>query len=328
MQNSLNYIARIKSETLSINFIKQLVQAGGPNQEQYDDLSSWFSRCNAYIEAGQVTSESINMLKEAFGDAMTTQTMQGFSYCKPHGYAGDYEIIDGIYLQKTSQNPHLAKWDNYFHSQHASRAVRNRKTYFHQLLDQVVHRNINGKVLKVAMGPGRSMYEWLCKNPDSMLKFDCLDIDANAIEYAKTLNHQFLDRIQFIHKNALRFKPKQKYDLIWSAGLFDYFDDETFVRLLERLLPYVNDGGELVVGNFGEYQPSKPYMEVAGNWKLNYRSAQKLIELAQRAGAKRESISIGCEPLAVNLFMHIKVEDEVVSINNISQNITTGDLWM
>lgn len=217
------------------------------------------------MEAGQVTSESINALIEAFGDAMSTQTIQGFVSSRPHGYAGDYELIDKIYLQNVSDNLMLAKWDNYFQSTHGARAVRNRKTYFHQLLDQLQQRNSKGRILKVAIGPGRSMYEWLCKHPDSMLIFDCLDIDANAIEYAKTLNHQFLDRIQFIHKNALRFKPKQKYDLIWSAGLFDYFDDATFVRLLEKLLPYVNEGGELVVGNFGEYHPSKPYMEVAGN---------------------------------------------------------------
>ena len=291
MSNNISkFSSPLKFEVHDIDFIKQLAEIGGPEPKHYEDLSSLFARWYTYSEAEQLSLKSIMRLTDAFGEALSPLTMQGFSYCRPHGYAGDYEIIDGIYLQKTSQNPQLSKWDDYFHSSHAAKAVRNRKTYFQELLDHLHNRHSHGKVLKVAMGPGRSMYEWLCKNPDSMLKFDCVDIDANAIEYAKSLNNAFLDRIQFIHKNALRFKPKQKYDLIWSAGLFDYFDDETFVRLLERLLPYVSEGGELVVGNFGEYHSSKPYMEVAGNWKLNGRSSKKLIELAQRAGAKREKI--------------------------------------
>ena len=112
----------------------------------------------------------------------------------------------------------------FFHFQSGAVAVRNRKSYFHALLNNLNSSKGFPKVLKIGVGPGRSMYEWINKNLDSNLIFDCIDIDAKAIEYAKNLNHNFLDRITFIHKNCLRYRPSGLYDLIWSAGLFDYFD--------------------------------------------------------------------------------------------------------
>lgn len=162
--------------------------------------------------------------------------------------------------------------------------------------------------MKIGIGPGRSMYEWLMQNPDSAMQFDCIDIDAKAIAYAKELNQQFLDRITFIHKNCLRYRPPGQYDLIWSAGVFDYFDDKVFKKMLERLLPSVAKGGQLVIGNFSENNPSKPYMEFIGEWYLHHRSPQHLIKLAEECGVAREHIFIGCEPLGVNLFMHITVD--------------------
>lgn len=102
----------------------------------------------------------------------------------------------------------------------------------------------------------------------------CLDLDLSSVYGAKPkhdlhpsateLNQPFLDRINFIRTNALKFTPLRKYPLIWAAEIFDYFDDETFKTLLTRLYAHVSLGGQLVVGNFNDTNPSRPCMEFGG----------------------------------------------------------------
>jgi len=277
------------------------VAQGGPREEDDDELNAWMARAHAFAIVGQLPERDKTELLEAFGAAMSLLTMQGFALNKPHGYAGDFEIIDRIYQHHVSADPALANWDRLFHRQAAPKAVRNRKTYFHRLLD---HHDAAGspRVLKIGVGPGRSMFEWISTNPSSKATFDCVEIDPNAVRYATELNQPFLDRIQFIRKNCLKFEPTQQYELIWAAGIFDYFDDATFLQMMQRLLAAVTPGGELVVGNFADTSPSRPSMEFGLEWFLHHRSADKLVALAMQCGVARERIAIGCEELGVIYF--------------------------
>jgi len=291
------------------DFIRRMVAQGGPSEHDYDELNAWFARYHALATSGQLSEQEMRNVLDAFGDAMGSQTMQGFAVAKPHGYAGDFEIIDRIYSEYVSPNPNLSKWDIYFHHQAAPRAVRNRKTYFHGLLD-LLGGGESSHILKIGVGPGRSMFEWLSANPTAKVVFDCIEIDPKAIEYAAGLNRPFLNRIHFIQKNCLRFRPAKQYALIWAAGIFDYFDDRVFRLVLQRLLPAIAPCGELVVGNFVDTNPSRPYMEFSGSWVLRHRSADQLVRLAEQCGVSRERISIGCEQLGVNLFLHIAAEKQ------------------
>ncbi len=139
------------------------------------------------------------------------------------------------------------------------------------------------------------------------LNFECVEIDPDAIRYASVLNSAHLDRITFVQKNALRYRPSGKHDLIWAAGIFDYFNDRIFVSLLRRLLPALEAGGELVLGNFAEGNPGRPYMELF-DWMLYHRSPADLTRLAMECGVPQDRIRIGSEPESINLFLHISNE--------------------
>ena len=72
------------------------------------------------------------------------------------------------------------------------------------------------------------------------LSIDCYDQDENAIEYAKTLLGNNLKFVNFYKENAVRiaFKkvvPNERYDLIFSLGLFDYLDERLAQRLIGSL---------------------------------------------------------------------------------------------
>ena len=150
------------------------------------------------------------------------------------------------------------------------------------------------------------MYEFLNEYPDTKLSFTCVDLDAKAIEYASKLNQEHLSKIHFIHKNILRFDTKDQFDLIWSAGLFDYFNDKTFVSVIQRMKNWLVKDGEIVIGNFNQtHNPSRSYMEIIGEWYLHHRTDKDLETLAMQAFFDSSAIKIGKEPENINLFLHL-----------------------
>jgi SAM-dependent methyltransferase len=232
--------------------------------------------------------------------------MIGFTFQKPHGYAGDFELIDRIYSQRKSNNKSLHRWDSFYHDLEAATAVRNRKQYFKNLVDLTENKQANPLVLNLGSGPCSDLYEYLQKSPKQSVRFECLDMDETAIEFGSVVCDNYIDDIKFIHKNAFRFKPSYQYELIWSAGLFDYFNDKLFVRLLNRMYGLVKSGGEIVIGNFSNNNPSKAVMEVFGQWFLYHRSEEKLVQLAMMAGIPRDLINVSQEEAGVNLFLHVR----------------------
>ena len=304
-----NAVALIGRQTRLIDkhldFIKSLTSKFGPEQEDYDELSDWFRQVHALVSNGTFPSSDLLALRLAFGTAMSAATLQGFVCARPHGYAGDFEIIDRIYTQHISADSRFARWDHYFHAQAASKAVRNRKDYFHQLLRRKMQSS-GGRfhVLVVGSGPGRDVFEYLSEHQRDDIDFECIDIDAAAIAHARTLNQRFLDRVTFRRENALRLRAERTYDLIWAAGIFDYLNDRIFQMVVRRLVPALAAGGEMVIGNFSLENESRPYMEF-GDWYLHHRSADALMSLAISCGVPGDSIRIGSEPEGVNLFLHI-----------------------
>jgi hypothetical protein len=110
----------------------------------------------------------------------------------------------------------------------------------------------------------------------------------------------------FRRENVLRLRLDRHFDLIWSAGLFDYLADQVFVMVLRRFVPFIRPGGELVIGNFSKNNPSRYWMEAVGDWKLHHRTESELRALAHAAGVDDQRLSIGAEPEGVNLFLHIR----------------------
>jgi extracellular factor (EF) 3-hydroxypalmitic acid methyl ester biosynthesis protein len=290
----------------ALAYFEGLVRQGGPRADEYEDACECLDALYSAYRNGTVTEATLARLRLDMGEALTPRTMQGFAYVKPHGYAGDFEIIDRIYTQYICREPHLAKWDRFYHSQAAPKAVRNRKSYFQALMRAYAPRKSPLRVLKIASGPGRSMFEYFRDHPDTDVRIDCIELDANAIAYAKRLNGDFLDRVSFQRENALRFRPSAAYDVIWAAGIFDYFSDRVFVSLTRRLRAALAPDGELVIGNFSDDNPSRSYMELVGDWMLYHRSRSELRRLAMLSGASAHEISVSSEPEGVNLFLHVR----------------------
>jgi extracellular factor (EF) 3-hydroxypalmitic acid methyl ester biosynthesis protein len=252
-------------------------------------------------------NEKFKSLIETHSPLFSKETMQGLAYTKPYGYAGDFEIIDKIYTKWKSNDTRLKTWDEYFHSQPASVAVRNRKTYYKNLLKQIANKNNQETItiLNLASGSCRDLKEFFEENKDTRFHFDCVELDKNAIIYATNLLADNIQNVSFINHNIYKYVPVKTYDLIWSAGLFDYFDDTTFVRILSRYIKINDVDQKVVIGNFTDENPTKSYMEIIGQWFLHHRGKDRLKKLALMAGSNIDNIKVEEEEAKVNLFLHI-----------------------
>ena len=150
------------------------------------------------------------------------------------------------------------------------------------------------------------MNQYITENPYSRIRFDLLDFDQNAIDFAKAQNVKFNGSIEYFRINVLRYKPYKYYDLIWSAGLFDYFKEKHFIYLINKYYKNLAENGEFIVGNFSHLNPTKRLMEVLSDWYLNHRSRYDLIRMAVEADVNEDQIRIENEELGINLFMRIK----------------------
>lgn len=283
-----------------IDGLQAIMDRGGPEVYEYEFVKE------IPAEIFDIDVEAQNKLYEVFSPILTVESMLGFTFQKPHGYAGDFELIDRIYSQWHSKNLDLSKWDDFYHKLEAATAVRNRIKYFKEIVQLTEEKHKSPRVLNLGSGPCSDLYEYLQETPKTSVNFECLDMDETAIEFGSSVCDNYMDKIEFIHKNAFRFKPDYQYELIWSAGLFDYFNDKLFVRLVNRIYGLVKEGGELVIGNFSDDNPGRAIMEVFGQWYLHHREKDKLIELAIKAGVPENLIMVSQEEEGVNLFLHLR----------------------
>ena len=147
----------------------------------------------------------------------------------------------------------------------------------------------------------------LPKRDRSRVVFHGIDAEPKAIETARDrISATGTEKtIRIENANVIRFHIRERYDLIWSAGLFDYFGDSLFRRVLQRFLGFLNPGGEIVIGNFSESNQSRIYMEAFGDWVLHHRSATALRQLASGFRQSSKAVWVDSEKEGINLFLHL-----------------------
>jgi extracellular factor (EF) 3-hydroxypalmitic acid methyl ester biosynthesis protein len=284
----------------------RLVDQGGPVPAEDAAFLDWLDHVNLLVNSGQLEAQSIVDFWRSLGSDYLSGSLQGHALAKPHGYAGDFEMMEKIYGFHTSSDPRFRNWDRFFQQQAAVTAVRNRASYFSEAAAALLaRRGAPLRILDLGCGPALHLAGWLRENPAAAVEILCIDHDSRAIERALTYCQGLGDRVRFQEANVLRFSPKDRYDLIWSSGLFDYLSDASFSRLAKRFRAAVRPGGEVVIGNFGVDNSSRPYMELVGDWRLNYRREDDLLKLAAQIAPEATEARVGRDDTGVNLFLHI-----------------------
>jgi hypothetical protein len=242
------------------------------------------------------------------------------AYYKPRGYAGDYEMMNHLYrnelVGKTLFDQCIHK---YFIDEPAGAAVKNRGTYLVGKISEMVNQVPVAqpmKFLSIASGPAMEQQIFLQSKTEfhgRPLEFTCLDQDEESLKHAQrqllSLERSMNSGFNF-HFNNMAIKnmiatgcPEQDYDLIYSAGLFDYFTEQVAQMAAKQMVAAVKPGGHVIIGNFSKTNPCVPFMELILDWHLIYRSEEDLLRIFDGLGSK---IWVEKEPLGVNLFVVIK----------------------
>jgi extracellular factor (EF) 3-hydroxypalmitic acid methyl ester biosynthesis protein len=167
------------------------------------------------------------------------------------------------------------------------------------------------KILGVASGPAREIQKLYEDHPDIAARCEVhlLDQDVEALKFSQRdileicRNKKIKPNIQF-HNLAIKNiinegLPVGDFDLIYSAGLFDYFTDPVAQFAAIKLHQGLKPGGKLVIGNFNTNNPAQFIMEAIGDWYLIYRDEKQLTQLFSKVTPK---LSIEKEIENVNLF--------------------------
>lgn len=273
------------------DFLETVIEAGGPEPSQYREVAALFDviRDEEFIEENGLAKRV--GYNEVFRDIAarhwsvfnSTATMQGYARLKPHGYAGDFEIIERIYNRNLSGEGSLRKWDEFFHLADAVQAVRNRAG----VLRGICAETSPEAILSVGCGPGLDIRPMVVDG-GGLRRVVMLDNDPNALKrsganLAAGAAASGVD-VGLECRNALRWKSEERFDLVWSSGLFDYLADKTASFLIKRLREVLKPGGRLVIGNFGRENATRAYSEVVGDWLLIHRTPEDMVRIARDAG--------------------------------------------
>jgi len=256
---------------------------------------------------------------DRFGALVYLSPVVARCFHKPLGYAGDFEMMNMIYRNESLGDTLFGRsLSRVLLDSQAGQAVRHRAHYLAGKITAAAVRaapDRPARILSVAAGPAMEL-QLILRNDPALLRagraeLTLLDQDADALRHARERIEALA--VQAGVEVALRCTNTSirtviteglngSYDLIYSAGLFDYLNDRTARAAGARLVAALAPGGTAVIGNFGTANPSRPMLELILDWPLHHRSASDLRRLFGDLGT---GMTIEQEATGINLFAAI-----------------------
>ena len=251
------------------------------------------------------------------------------AFCKPLGYAGDYEMVDMMDRSPYEGGSLFAKVINvWLLGQAPVQAHRNRISYLDQKLLEVSARaqlqQRSFRVFSLGCGPAVEVQRFLRQPASERAAFTLLDFNTETLQHLgaalEEIKREFgrTTSIELVRKSVhqllkeagrdIQQAPEKQYDLIVCAGLFDYLSDQVCKRLLDLCYGFLAPGGLLLVTNVTDamnaHRPFRHSLEYILDWFLIYRDGPQLAALAPNK-APPGSIAVFSEQSGVNLMMEV-----------------------
>ena len=237
------------------------------------------------------------------------------TYSKPHGYAGDFRMIQGLYDNIARGYGRLGPLiDRCYMDQPACVAVQNRRGLLRREIEQTIRDRSPDRPVRVtslASGPAQEVFDVFEQQPESSCLFATLiDLDDQALAFVrdKAVTFERINQLVLHQANLLYLAAGRKHleippqDLVYSIGLIDYFPDKYVVALMNYAHGLLRPGGRLILGNFHPRNPSKALMEHVLEWILIHRTEDDLNRLYEQSHFARPATRIQFEEQGINLF--------------------------
>jgi extracellular factor (EF) 3-hydroxypalmitic acid methyl ester biosynthesis protein len=246
------------------------------------------------------------------------------SFMKPLGYAGDYEMVNMMLKESdsTGNNTYARIFHDLTTDVAAAAAHRNRVRILEEQLvaeaERVQDEQRIFTVLSIGCGPAVEIQRFIRNHEVSaQAVIHLMDFNEETIEYAKLraglasevsghkptmkfIQKSIDELLKDIHQEQEGFLPV--YDMIYCAGLFDYFPDNVCRNLVHLYHGWVRPGGLLVTTNVHPVNPDRFTMEYLFDWYLIYRNEKQMAALAP----KDVEAEVFADKTGVNVFMNIR----------------------
>lgn len=213
---------------------------------------------------------------------------------KPRGYAGDAIMMDMAYGDRPYGAP-LTRLGAALHvwvgGRPATRSVMERRTILAAEIDAVAARREAPRVLSIACGHAREGQLSDAMQRRAITEFVALDQDTESLAVVdrEQSGHNVRVHRASVKRFVLSGGDLGDFDLVYSAGLYDYLNVNDATAVTEAMFRSVRPGGRMLVANFAPELPDIGYLEAIMDWHLIYRDEETLTKLAD--GIPRERIA-------------------------------------
>ena len=255
-------------------------------------MSELFAR-EPDLEQSQL-ADSRAALREILNPWLLRSAYWNRSFTKPHGYAGDFQMLEWMYDLEDDPcadptKPALVNvLDGLYASVHSVRAVWDRRGWFACLVRE--HRQDRGgaplRVLDVACGGSRYLRDVMTVSDADALAVTFVDQDPTALAFIESWLPETEDRAcQLVCAPVRRLpallpqRPSAEgggFDVVVSTGLFDYLTDSDARALLGHMVALTRSDGVTAICNFAPDDASRVVKDWVSDWQLVYRDADDL----------------------------------------------------
>lgn len=256
----------------------------------------------------ETLEETILLLDDIIENKPSKQCLEDFIYpaiknswigasVLTSNFRGDSRSIDLLCsFGKNIKHFKPKSFNNFVDFYFASHPINKGVLYRVEFLKSKILNCKNKKIASIACGSGIEFGGYVNESNEIF----CYDIDEEALV---KLNDRRVSNLKTFKQDIIRCKFPTKFDLIYSAGLFDYFDLKLSKFVLKRLFNALEDGGELIVGNADINAPRKEVMQILLDWKLIYKNRMELLELAKGLHCEAQ---IHTDPMGVFNYLILK----------------------
>lgn len=206
------------------------------------------------------------------------------SFFKPYGYSGDFKIVELMYdFEKSVGNDPYKSGivnllDYTFSTIHSVESIWERRAWLKSVLLDKYSEKGSIKILDIACGGSRYTKDFLEEiGTTSGVEITLVDQDPSAINFS--LNCQLMEWKDIINAVNIPISKVKKhftsdtssFDVIISAGLFDYLNTKTSSNLINHLESLLDEDGIIAITNYSKEDKSGFAKEWLGDWSLIFR---------------------------------------------------------
>ncbi|MFA5431629.1 MAG: class I SAM-dependent methyltransferase [Candidatus Paceibacterota bacterium] len=221
----------------------------------------------------------------------------------------DYFINNSVFSAATLANPSTSvvteflydpkassPIDKYFFASKGGAAILSRLIRTEENLHLLIDEHLkDGKVLIGNLGGGLgrdvvNVFSRYYRENNNVMAIN-VDKDKNAIKRGKRMAEAggVIDKIEFPESNFMRYKAKEKFNIIIMVGVLCALPFDTCVAILKHIKPLLAKGGSIMVSNVApkmlEDDPFTYFiMSNIMGWNLIFKEEEVLKSIFEKAG--------------------------------------------